>query len=93
MVSVSIYRGLERNIFDLVPNGEKTFWHESKDEYTPLWKVRTVEDGNIQHHSSDFHKPINLGKFKHILTTENIDFEYRVFEKGILRITKGVVTK
>lgn len=83
-----IYRGLERDMFDNTPEGEKAFWHEQPDEYTPSWTTRVIEDGNIMHYTSEFFEPISLGKFKHILNTENENFEYRVFEKGILRLKK-----
>ncbi|GEM_PF-6342437 len=83
-----LYRGLERDMFDITPNGDKVFWHESKDEYTPKWTVRKIVDDNIMHFTSDFFEPIKLGKFKHILNTDNSHFEYRVFEEGILRLTR-----
>jgi hypothetical protein len=83
-----LYRGLENKYLN-IPEGEKVFWHESIDQYTPKWKVRKIEDGNIIHYSSDFFDPINLGKFKHILSTDNESFEFRIFEKGILRVNRA----
>ncbi|KTF59821.1 MULTISPECIES: hypothetical protein [Bacillus amyloliquefaciens group] len=88
-VNSKIYRGLERNLFEITPEGEKKFWHEGRDEYTPDWVVRVLEDSTINHYTSDFWSPINLGKFKHVLLTRNKDFEFRVFEFGVLRITKN----
>jgi len=91
---MKIYRGLDLNFSKWAEPNYKNFWHEKADQYTANWKVRTLDEyGEVQHNSSHLSEPIPLGKFKHILLTGNNNFEFRVFEKGILRVLKSETKK
>lgn len=87
-----IYNGLEL-CFNNWTKEETSFWHDKADQYTPVWTLRTIENGVITHYSSHVSDRQSLGKFKHILTTGNPDFEFRVYEKGILRVLKKETQK
>ena len=87
-----LYNGLELS-FNNWNGGEKAFWYDKADEYTEKWKVRFLDYGRIIHRCSHLWEPFPLGKFKHILETGNNDFEYKVFERGILRILKSETKK
>jgi hypothetical protein len=85
-----LYNGLELNYTNWTI-GEKVFWHEKAKDGANNWEARIInKDGQLEHYASfaGIENRPDLGKFKHFLKTDNDDFEFRIFEKGILRILK-----
>ena len=86
-----LYNGLELRYTNWT-TGEKQFWHEKAHDGSLNWEIKVIqEDGQPKYYGSDLHEHSDrpdLGKFRHILKTDNNDFEFRIFEKGILKVLK-----
>jgi hypothetical protein len=88
----NIYEGLEISYSTIGTwtGQQKDFWHEKPGDYVDKWQIRMIDENGSLWHTASSVCPIenrpNLGKFKHILKTDNPYYEFRIFEKGILKV-------